>query len=393
MSYTINLTNGSNLIPGGLSDGTVDTTHTSLTLIGKDYAGYGQFLNDNFVHLLENFANTSSPANPLKGQLWWDQTNNVLKVYSGQSWKISTGATSAPFASPPTDLSALGGDLWFDTTNNQLKVYSGSTWITVGPAASTATGNTGAFPALMTDTSSGTHIVIQLVFSNTLYAVISKDTFATTLSGFAPTISAGINFSTTASPSWGISTQSQTATGLSLAQRDSGGGITASTLYATTAILPTANASVNLGSTTAWFNNVYGTSLHAQYADLAERFEADVEYDPGTVVELGGSAEITAVGTELSEDVFGVISTNAGYLMNSQAGNDKTHPPVAVQGRVPVKVIGKVKKGDRLVSAGNGLARSGKKSELTAWNVIGRSLESKTTLGEGIVEAAVKMNS
>ena len=119
MSYTINLTNGSTLVPGGLSDGTVDTTHTSLTLIGKDYAGYGQFLNENFVYLLENFASTTSPANPLKGQLWWDTTNNILKVYSGASWKISTGATSAPYAAPPGDLSALGGDLWWDTTNAQ----------------------------------------------------------------------------------------------------------------------------------------------------------------------------------------------------------------------------------------------------------------------------------
>ena len=144
MSYTINLTNGTTLIPGGLSDGTVDTTHSSLTLIGRDYAGYGQFLNENFVYLLENFASTSSPANPLKGQLWWDTANNILKVYSGSSWKISTGATSSPYTSPPSDLSALGGDLWFDTTNTQLKVYSGSQWITIGPVATPATGDTGA---------------------------------------------------------------------------------------------------------------------------------------------------------------------------------------------------------------------------------------------------------
>ena len=83
MSYTINLTNGTTLIPGGLSDGTVDTSHSSLTLIGRDYAGYGQFLNENLVYMLENFANSSGPANPLKGQLWWDTTNNVLRVWSG----------------------------------------------------------------------------------------------------------------------------------------------------------------------------------------------------------------------------------------------------------------------------------------------------------------------
>ena len=96
---------------------------------------------------------------------------------------------------------------------------------------------------------------------------------------------------------------------------------------------------------------------------------------------------------ELSENVFGVISTNAGFLLNGAAGPNATHPQVAVNGRVPVRVIGKINKGDRLVSAGNGLARAGTKSEVTAFNVIGRSLENKTTIGEGIVTAIVKLNS
>ena len=103
--------------------------------------------------------------------------------------------------------------------------------------------------------------------------------------------------------------------------------------------------------------------------------------------------EITVVTEELSEDVFGVISTKAAYLMNSGAGSDITHPPVAVQGRVPVKVVGKIRKGDRLVAAGNGLARAGSKNELTPWNVIGRALENKSDLNEGTIEAIVKLNS
>jgi hypothetical protein len=160
------------------------------------------------------------------------------------------------------------------------------------------------------------------------------------------------------------------------------------------AIVPTSNAAaINIGSTSIWFNNIYGTAVHAQYADLAERFHADQALIPGTVVELGGSAEITSVGADLSENVFGVISTRAAYLMNSQAGPDQTHPPVAVQGRVPVRVVGKVRKGDRLVSAGAGLARAGSPGEINTWNVIGRSLADKTSLGEGLVEAVVKLNS
>ena len=158
-------------------------------------------------------------------------------------------------------------------------------------------------------------------------------------------------------------------------------------------IVPSANLSVNLGDTTHWFNNIYGTAIHAQYADLAERFASDQPYSAGTVVELGGPAEIMAAGQDLSDNVFGVISTNAAYLMNSGAGSNTTHPPVAVQGRVPVRVTGTIRKGDRLVSAGNGLARAGARNEITAWNVIGRALADKLDSGEGLIEAVVKLNS
>jgi hypothetical protein len=147
-----------------------------------------------------------------------------------------------------------------------------------------------------------------------------------------------------------------------------------------------ANALVINGSTGV----VSGNQINANYADVAERFEADVVDMPaGTVVELGGDKEITKVQAELSDSVFGVISTRAAYLMNSQAGTDATHPPVAMTGRVPVKTVGTVRKGDRLVSAGNGLARAAKSGEATAFNVIGRALKNKLDEAEGTVEAIV----
>ena len=237
MSYTINLTNGKEIIANGLADGSVDTTATSLTLIGKSYAGYGEFLNENFVHLLENFASPNSganpgPQNPLAGQLWWDTTNNILRVYSGTTWKISTGATSSPFNSPPGDLSALGGDLWFDSTNQQLKIYSGSTWITIGPVATPATGDTGAFPSVMTDTLGGAHIVTQIRIAGVPYIIFSKDTFTSVLAGFG-LVKAGINFSTIAAPSLQISTQDTSATARTLVERDSSAGITAAAITGT----------------------------------------------------------------------------------------------------------------------------------------------------------------
>ena len=91
MAYTINLTNGS--IFATIADGTINTA-SSMTLIGKNYAGYGQFLDDNFIHLLENGANSTPPGAPLTGQLWWDTANGLLKVYNGTTFKTVSSTTA-----------------------------------------------------------------------------------------------------------------------------------------------------------------------------------------------------------------------------------------------------------------------------------------------------------
>ena len=119
--------------------------------------------------------------------------------------------------------------------------------------------------------------------------------------------------------------------------------------------------------------NLEGTATAAEYSDVAERFASDTAYEAGTVVALGGAEEITAVNEEASDEVFGVISSlsQAAFKMNGGAGNDETHPYVAMTGRVDVKVIGMVNKGDRLISASvPGYAKAAQKSECTAFNVI-----------------------
>ena len=301
MSYTINLTNGTTLVPGGLQDGTIDTTYSSLVLIGKDYAGYGQFLNENFVKLLENFASTSGPPNPLRGQLWWDETNNILRVWSGSSWKISTGATASSVNSPPGDLSALGGDLWFDTTNNQLKVYTGSDWIIVGPAASTATGNTGAIPTIMSDTTAGSHIVIQFLFSGVVYAILSKDTFSSSLTGFS-TVRAGLTFSTTASPAWGLNTQDVNATAGTLVQRDSLGGITAAAITGTTVTATTI-------SVTSTINGTFNGNINGNVS--ASNIIA------GTIATAGINASSGYTGTILTPSQTNITGLGNIYNLNT----------------------------------------------------------------------------
>ena len=132
-----------------------------------------------------------------------------------------------------------------------------------------------------------------------------------------------------------------------------------------------------------------GSTIQATYADLAERYAADAEYDVGTVVEIGGEQEITAVKDDLSSEVFGVVSNSYAHLLNSAAGPDSTHPPIALVGRIKVKTIGQVCKGQRLVSAGNGVARGAIISEITPLNVIGRALEHKTTEAEELLLATV----
>ena len=170
------------------------------------------------------------------------------------------------------------------------------------------------------------------------------------------------------------------------------------TLGTTTATASdTGDLSITTGTLVAatFEGDLTGTATAAEYSDVAERFAADTAYEPGTVVALGGAAEITAVNEEASDEVFGVISSlqQAAFKMNGGAGNDETHPYIAMTGRVNVKVIGTVNKGDRLISASvPGYAKAATKAECTAFNVIGRALTSKTEAGQGSVLAAVRVS-
>lgn len=378
MSYSLTLTNGTALIT--LNSG-INTSATSISLIGPNAPSYGLSINENYIKMLENFSNSTAPSNPLTGQLWFDSStgNVVLKNYNGVTWKplsSSINSSSAP-ANPQT------GDYWWNTGTSTLSVYSSTGWITIGPSNPPGVAVTAYTVNTTYDTNSNPHVVANLMVNNKLTGVVSSDSSSfvpqNSISGI-PTVYPGLNLVNGLAVSGNVIFTGNVS--LPITNAATFGNV-----------VPAANLTYNLGSTTAWWNNIYGTAVHAQYADLAERFAADAEYDAGTVVELGGSAEITAVGLDLSEEVFGVISTKAAYLMNSGAGTDSTHPPIAVQGRVPVRVTGVIHKGDRLVSAGNGVARSGNKSEINAWNVIGRALENKTSPGEGIIEAVVKLNS
>ena len=157
----------------------------------------------------------------------------------------------------------------------------------------------------------------------------------------------------------------------------------------------TATAADKSGGITVTAGTLTATCSAAQYSDVAERYHADSEYGAGTIVELGGVNEITKTATELSEEVFGVVSSNdtAAFMMNDRADySDITHPFVAMTGRVPTNVVGTVTKGARLVSSSTpGYARMAQPGEATAFNVIGRALEAKTDSAMGQVLAVVSI--
>ena len=136
-------------------------------------------------------------------------------------------------------------------------------------------------------------------------------------------------------------------------------------------------------------NIVHATSTSAQYADLAERYASDVTLESGDVVILGGNEEVTKCTKESDNAVFGVVSDSPAFLMNAQAGNNDSHPMIALAGRVFVKVTGTGKAGDRIVSAGNGDARVASMEECTHFNVLGRLINDKYTDNTALTECVI----
>jgi hypothetical protein len=151
------------------------------------------------------------------------------------------------------------------------------------------------------------------------------------------------------------------------------------------AIVPSANLTINVGSASAWFNTFFGVSTQAKYADLAENYQADKSYNPGTVLMFGGTYEVTLADAATTA-VAGVVSTNPAHLMNGQLSGSNV-VPLALTGRVPCMVIGPVTKGDMMVSAGFGYAKSSESPQLG--QVIGKALQDFPINAKGVIEVVV----
>lgn len=188
MPYIINKSNGTELVV--LDDGTLDTS-TSLGLLGRNYSGYGEIQNENFVYLLENFASERSPARPIEGQLWFDTGNQKLMVYDKKGW-TSVGTANVS-VEPPT---AAPGNFWFKTTTNQLFVYRNGAWNLVGPEAVENFGQTKMQSGSLFDPNGIEHPVIKILVNDFVVGIIASDTFeigsSNAIEGFS-TVYVGVN--------------------------------------------------------------------------------------------------------------------------------------------------------------------------------------------------------
>ena len=369
MPYVITKTNGQTLTV--IEDAEVDINSTSLTLIGKNYSGYGLVLDQNFVKLLENFSSNSAPQNPLQGQIWFDNSagNRKLNVcYDGVNFKplanLSVNETS------PTGSSA--GDLWWDPITGQLKAYDGRRFITVGPEVASTTDAIWAFDkeAGDGDATNTEYTIIRAEFANNPILTVAElggtlpdpselvpRVGSSLVSNFSNGVKKGItlagcdaNGSSEASGYffWGTASEARTA------KAQTAFTSTNASHYVT--FSPGTSGSQILYTTSTFFFNpstnvLNATATAARYADLAERYEADAVYTAGTVVVVGGEKEITTTNQAANPAVAGVISQAPAYMMNSEAGSDETHPYVALKGRVKCKVYGAVTKGDLLVTS------------------------------------------
>jgi hypothetical protein len=190
MAYQVDKFNGTFLV--SVDDGTIDTT-TDLRFVGKNYAGYGEVQNENFLHLMENFANTSAPPKAVNGQIWYDSGNKKIRFYDGARFRTASGAEIGPTA--PSGLQS--GDFWFDTSAEQLYTWNGTEFVLIGPDTPPDLGASAVVSQVVKDTLGNNHTIVKFQAGGDVISIVSKDAFTLNstinpITGFT-TIKKGVN--------------------------------------------------------------------------------------------------------------------------------------------------------------------------------------------------------
>ena len=498
MAYQIDRYN--NTLLASVEDGTIDQT-TDLKFIGKNYAGYGEIQNENFLFLLENFSGANQPGRPLSGQIWFDSGTGKMKFYDGTQWRTVGGSEVA--TSTPAGL--VEGDFWWDSQNEQLYTQGSSGLILVGPQTA-GEGVTQMQSLEVQDTGGTTKVVIAATIEDTIVYVISPDEFdlnaSTPLEGF-DRVKKGLTLKWTKAANngvtnsadvtgqdfyyWGtasnaeklggqpvssfvqVSDGSNTVFNETIETPDTGilvgesqdfqfivengdegviqnvtgsdsvikvkvtngaGTLTHVATYNSTGIIPAADNTFDIGTSSLRWKDVHaysfvgeatkstamrvgtdfrtasvsssnntvavrdatgnlaanlfqGTATQARYADLAEKYSTAKELAPGTVVCVSTSSDYEVEPVRKGCIAIGVVSTNPAVMMNSEAEGQY----IGLKGRLPVKVIGPVNKGEAVYVDDNGSAST----SAIGGSLVGIALETNTDEDQKLVECILKV--
>lgn len=435
-----------------INNATTTGTTYSLPYIGQNYIGFGQIMAENQLKMLENFYKVTPPSGAVRGQLWYDSSTSLLKVWTGEDptdgvsfvpvtddsavvanlslWKVvgpagidglEIGTIGTPFNNLYVDnVFATNGEfetLFIGVGSNGV-THSTSSMLPVPTSTNNVTGisigaNANRFKEshirneyiygtlnIGADSFASNYNIILKADSSIAHTLIPDATNPAHLG--SATVSTKRFASVNASIINGLSLITDVVSSNLIPSADNTftlGDVSSAFQQGfiseiTTDSIKRMNGTSTIGESLSPFDTVYaqtfkGLATQTQYADLAERYEADAIYEAGTVVRIGGVKEITQTTWENDSEVFGVISTLPAVKMNSEAGSDDTHPYVALVGRVPVKVFGKVIKGQRLVSSNySGVAKAA--TGMEPYNtIIGRALETKNTEDFGKILIAI----
>jgi hypothetical protein len=497
MGYIINRYNGTILTT--VEDGTVNLT-TEVKLVGRNFAGYGETQNENFLHLMENFANPTPPGKPLSGMIWYDSTVNKIKFYDGIRWR-PTGSAEVSAVEP---IGNVEGDFWWNSNTNQLYTRSGDgEWVLVGPQT-TALGTTQFISREVLDTTNVSRSIIEAVLSDGVIEstplIIAESNFTIAPGEIddanftASVIRKGITLAdtnadgiSTNSILWGTAsnalrlggnlasdfvrsddlnfTDPLTVNSILKLSTDQQGGIIQNIADQTlkfivrdtnadetiltinlTGLIPGKNLTYDIGSedlvnpsnNRRWRNihadrligtadrantlkvgsdyktansnfsssnpgevvartltaqgsvpansiratQFVGVATQAQYADLAEKYTTEQEWPVGTAMAVCDHEDHETGPANSSSIAIGVISANPAYLMNSESEGQA----IALKGRVPVRVVGTVRKGQAVYAWNDGVC-----STVATNAIIGVALESNSLEEEKLVECVLKV--
>jgi microcystin-dependent protein len=352
MPYIVNFTDKTNKSPITVFDNT-SSTDTSLIFPGRNVTGYGQIIAENFLHLLENFASSNQPVNPVEGQVWYDSANGQLQLWDGTNWKAASNIQKSP--TEPSVETSKTGELWVDTTNQQLRIYSGTRWILVGPSESSVDGlRYGPAVEKIADSDNIDRNILIFYIADIPVIIFSKDSFTpkVIISGFT-TIKSGININAPTSSSeianfvgsflpklYGTA-QNADALNVSGVEVAAGKFLRSDTVNTTEfGINVRSNSGITLGVDGTF--NISNTSTAAKIYNSASGSSLDLQVNrngiPSTILRiLDNKVGINKASPEETLDVDGNILTNGAVIItnntestNLNNGSLKTAGGVAI---------------------------------------------------------------